>query len=112
MMSTKQFAMMKKTAIFINTARGPVVDETALVDACRNGNIFAAGIDVTDPEPPVKDSPLFHTPNIVCCPHIASATIQTRNAMATIAARNLIMGVQGKPLMHEVPETAAVPSKL
>lgn len=105
MMGAKEFAKMKKTAVFINTARGPIVDEEALMDACRRNVIFAAGIDVTDPEPPVKGSPIFHIPNLVVAPHIASATTQTRNAMAMIAAKNLIAGVSGQQLQHEVPET-------
>ena len=112
MIGKKEFEKMKKTAVFINTARGPIVDEVALMEACKNHTIFAAGIDVTDPEPPAADSPIFHIPNLVVAPHIASATTQTRNAMAMIAAKNLIAGVSGKALQAEVPETALPKSKI
>lgn len=89
---------MKKTAVLINTARGPLVDEKALAEALRNGTIFAAGLDVTDPEPPAADDPLLRLPNVVIAPHIASATVDTRNNMALICARNLIAGLRGEPL--------------
>jgi glyoxylate reductase len=93
-----RFRQMKPTAVFINTARGPVVVEADLIAALKAGTIFAAGLDVTDPEPPVPDSELFRTPNLVVVPHIASATKGTRDAMATICARNLLAGLSGKPL--------------
>ena len=64
----------------------------------RNGLIFSAGLDVTDPEPPSMDDPLLTLPNVVIAPHIASATVATRNGMAEIAADNLILGLEGKPL--------------
>lgn len=111
LIGAKEFAKMKKSAVFINTARGPIVDEAALMEACQNKTIFAAGIDVTDPEPPVKGSPIFSIPNLVVAPHIASATIQTRNAMSMIAAKNLIGGVSGQGLQCEVPETASAKKK-
>jgi glyoxylate reductase len=95
-----RFKQMKKTAVFINTARGPIHDETALYEALKQGTIFAAGLDVTDPEPPDPNNPMLRLPNIIVAPHIASATIQTRNAMATIAAENLLAGITGKPLRH------------
>ena len=84
-----------------------MVDEAALHDALKSGTIFAAGLDVTDPEPPRLDNPLLKLPNCVIAPHIASATVQTRNAMAEIAADNLIAGVTGQPLRAWVnPEVA------
>lgn len=98
MIGAAQFKKMKPTAVLINTARGPLVDQHALADALRLGTIFAAGLDVTEPEPPRMDDPLLKLPNIVIAPHIASATVQTRNRMAEICARNLIAGVTGKPL--------------
>lgn len=94
----KQFALMKKTAVFINSARGPLVDQRALVDALQSGTIFAAGLDVTDPEPPVPTDPILHLRNCVVAPHIASATYTTRDGMAEICADNLIAGVLGQPL--------------
>ena len=93
-----RFQQMKRTAVFINTARGPVVVEADLIEAIKSGTIFAAGLDVTDPEPPAPDSPLFHTPNLIVAPHIASATVGTRNAMAEICASNLLAGVTGGEL--------------
>src|SRR5205814_620942 len=87
-----QFAQMKRTAVFVNTARGPLVDEKALIAALKAGTIFAAGLDVTDPEPPDPKSELLHLPNCVVAPHIASATHSTRDGMAEICADNLIAG--------------------
>lgn len=98
MIGTEQFKKMKKTAILINTARGPLVDQKALASALKSGTIFAAGLDVTDPEPPSMDDPLLKCPNAVIAPHIASATVQTRNNMAEICARNLIAGVTKQKL--------------
>jgi len=112
MIGTEQFRMMKRTAILINTARGPLVDQKALADALRSGTIFAAGLDVTDPEPPSMDDPLLKLPNVVIAPHIASATVQTRNQMAEICGKNLIAGVTGQPLPAWVnPEVAATRRK-
>jgi glyoxylate reductase len=101
LIGANEFAKMKRTAVFINTARGAVVDQEALLEACRSKTIFAAGIDVTDPEPPAEGGAIFNIPNLVVCPHIASATVKTRDEMAVIAANNLIAGVRGEPLMHE-----------
>jgi glyoxylate reductase len=98
MIGAEQFKLMKRTAILINTARGPLADQAALAAALRDGTIFAAGLDVTDPEPPSMDDPLLRLPNVVIAPHIASATVQTRNRMAEICARNLIAGLTGQPL--------------
>ena len=98
MFNAAAFRKMKPTAVFINTARGPVMNQGDLADALRNGVIFSAGLDVTDPEPPSMDDPLLTLPNVVIAPHIASATVATRNGMADIAADNLILGLEGKPL--------------
>jgi glyoxylate reductase len=92
------FAKMKRTAVFVNSARGPLVDQAALYDALSNGTIFAAGLDVTDPEPPAPNDPLLKLPNCVVVPHIASATTTTRDGMADICADNLIAGTTGQPL--------------
>lgn len=94
----RALAKMKKSAVLINTARGPLVDQKALAEALKNRTIFAAGLDVTDPEPPEMDDALLKLPNVVIAPHIASATIDTRNNMALICARNLIAGITGQPL--------------
>jgi glyoxylate reductase len=98
MMNKEQFKKMKKTAVLINTARGPLVDQKALAEALTTGTIFGAGLDVTDPEPPAADDPLLTLPNCIVAPHIASATVQTRNAMAEICANNLIAGLAGAKL--------------
>src|SRR5436190_12229721 len=74
MMGKEQFKKMKRTAVLINTARGPLVDQKALAEALSSGTIFAAGLDVTDPEPPTADDPLLKLPNCIVAPHIASAT--------------------------------------
>jgi glyoxylate reductase len=101
------FRKMKPTAVLVNTARGPVVVEADLVEALKAGTIFAAGLDVTDPEPPVQGSPLFGVHNLIVAPHIASATVGTRNAMADICARNLLAGLRGEALPAWVnPEVA------
>ena len=108
MIGTEQLNKMKRTAILINSARGPLIDQHALSDALKKGTIFAAGLDVTDPEPPSMDDPLLTLPNVILAPHIASATVQTRNQMAEICARNLIAGLTGKPLPAWVnPEVGA-----
>jgi glyoxylate reductase len=98
MFSTPQFKQMKRTAVFVNTARGPLVDQKALYEALKSGTIFAAGLDVTDPEPPPPNDPLLTLPNLIVAPHIASATVGTRNAMAEICAKNLVAGLKGEKL--------------
>ena len=91
-------ARMKRTAILVNTARGPVVDTMALHDALRSGVIAAAALDVTDPEPLPADHPLIGLPNCLIVPHIASASRATRAKMAQMAAANLLAGVRGQRL--------------
>jgi glyoxylate reductase len=86
---------MKPTAILVNTSRGPVVDHAALHDALRDGQIFAAALDVTDPEPLPADSPLLGLDNCLVVPHIASASRVTRGRMAAMAAENLLAGLRG-----------------
>jgi glyoxylate reductase len=98
MFNAEKFGKMKRTAVFINTARGPLVDQMALHTALKTGTIFAAGLDVTDPEPPDAADPLLRLPNIIVAPHIASATVQTRNSMAQICANNLLAGLAGQKL--------------
>jgi glyoxylate reductase len=92
----REFELMKPDAILINAARGPVVDTEALVDALQRKEITGAALDVTDPEPLPADHPLIGLPNVVIAPHIASASVITRNKMATMAAQNLLSGVQGE----------------
>ena len=100
MFGAGQFARMKRTAVFVNTARGPHVDQAALAAALRAGTIFAAGLDVTDPEPLPPTHELYSLPNCVIAPHVASATTGTRDAMARLCAANLLAGVTGERLPH------------
>lgn len=95
-----QFAKMKPGAILINTARGPIIDPAALRRALTRGAIAAAALDVTEPEPIPPDDPLLELDNLLITPHIASASIQTRDKMATMAAANLIAGLKGERLPH------------
>jgi len=96
MMGREQFTMMKSTAILINTSRGQVVDQKALYEALVSGGIAGAGLDVTDPEPILRDDPLLTLDNCVVVPHVASASVATRTMMATMAAENLIAALQGR----------------
>jgi glyoxylate reductase len=84
------FTKMKPTSIFINTARGPVHNEEDLIEALRNGTIWGAGLDVTNPEPMHKDNPLLDMENVAILPHIGSATIEARSEMSRLAALNVI----------------------
>lgn len=96
-------AKMKRGSVLINTSRGEVVDQDALVDALVKGETLAvAGLDVTTPEPLPPTHKLFSLANCVIVPHIGSATVATRQAMADIAVRNLLAGVLGEPLPHGV----------
>jgi glyoxylate reductase len=99
MISAPQLKKMKRTAVLVNSARGPLINQKDLYEALRSGTIFAAGLDVTDPEPPAKDDPLLTLPNAIVAPHIASATVGTRNAMAEICANNLLAGLRGEKLV-------------
>ena len=103
LINEKTLALMKPTAILVNTSRGPVVDQVALAAALRDGVIWAAALDVTDPEPIPMDDPLVAMDNCLIVPHIASASRATRGKMAEMAAANLIAGVRGEPLPTEVP---------
>lgn len=98
----KEFAYMKRTATLINVARGPVVDTVALTEALTTRRIYAAALDVTDPEPLPRDHPLLKLENLTITPHLGSATEQTRRRMAEISVENLLAGLRGEPLLHEV----------
>jgi glyoxylate reductase len=93
---------MRPTAILINTARGPIVDQRALADALENKAIAGAALDVTDPEPPRPDDPLLRAPNLIVVPHIGSATSSARARMTEIAVANLLAGLEGRPMPHQV----------
>ena len=104
LINAERLRMMKPTAVLVNTSRGPVVDHKALYAALRAGQIWAAGLDVTDPEPIPMDDPLLTLDNCLILPHIASASFQTRDAMAALAARNIANVLQGQQ-----PETPVNP---
>ena len=93
---------MKPGAIFINAARGKVIDEAALIDALASGHLRGAGLDVFEREPVSVDSPLLKMKQVVALPHIGSATHETRHAMAACAADNLVAALTGKPLQNAV----------
>lgn len=98
MIGATEFSMMKPTAILVNTSRGLVVDQEALYKALKSGQIAAAAIDVTEVEPIPMDDPLLTLENIIITPHMASASTATRTKIATMAAANLIAGVQREML--------------
>ena len=116
LIGAEQLPRMKPTAILINTARGPVVDQAALYTALRDGVIGGAALDVTDPEPMPGDDPLLTLDNCLVVPHIASASRATRGKMAAMAAANLIAGVRGErlpnPVNPEIYEAGPAPARL
>lgn len=108
MIGREQLARMKPTALLVNAARGPIVDPLALYEACRDGVIAGAALDVTDPEPIPMDDPLLTLPNVTIVPHIGSSTAETRAAMGDLAARNVAAVLTGQlppgPINPEVLE--------
>jgi glyoxylate reductase len=95
-------AKMKPTAILVNTARGPIVDQAALATALHEGTIAGAALDVTDPEPLPADDMLLAAPNLTVVPHIGSATHSAREKMADLAVDNLLAALDGRPMPHAV----------
>jgi glyoxylate reductase len=102
MIGERELALMKPTAVLINTARGPVVDQDALVEALKDGKIAAAALDVTDPEPLPADHQLLNLPNAIVLPHIGSATVAARTKMCRMAIQNLMAGLSGDDLPYPV----------
>jgi glyoxylate reductase len=102
MFGAREFALMKPSAVFVNAARGPVVNEMELYEALRQGRPWAAGLDVFEREPIGADHPLLTLPNVVAVPHIGSATVATRTRMATLAATNLVAALTGQPVPNPV----------
>ncbi|MED1560972.1 2-ketogluconate reductase [Alkalihalobacillus alcalophilus ATCC 27647 = CGMCC 1.3604] len=103
MIGTEQFKKMKNTAYLINSSRGTNVDEKALYDALKTGEIKGAGLDVFEKEPISADHPLLELENVLAIPHIGSASIETRQEMVEVTVSNLINGLTGKELVYEVP---------
>lgn len=95
LIGAEQFALMKNNAVFVNIARGSVVDENALIQALQQNKIFAAGLDVYAKEP-LQESTLFQLPNVVTAPHIGSATMETRKKMVELACQNLIDALEDR----------------
>ncbi|WP_104203233.1 2-hydroxyacid dehydrogenase [Billgrantia saliphila] len=106
LIGAREFGLMKPSAIFVNIARGKVVDETALIAALETGGIRAAGLDVFEREPLSPESPLPHMSNVVALPHIGSATHETRDAMAQRAVDNILLALEGKRPISLVNEAA------
>lgn len=96
------FAKMKRSAIFINTARGGMHNEKDLLTALQQQTIWGAGLDVTNPEPMQANNPLLDMPNVCILPHIGSASFEARSAMSRLAAENIVAGLHGKPLPNWV----------
>lgn len=102
LINTQCFAQMKPSAVIVNTSRGDVLDQEALVHALETKQIAAAGLDVTSPEPLPPSHKLFCLSNCVILPHIGSATVKTRQDMINLALSNMVAGLQDKPLAHSV----------
>jgi lactate dehydrogenase-like 2-hydroxyacid dehydrogenase len=100
-MTRDAFALMRRGSVFVNTARGSLVDEDALIEAMQSGHLFAAGLDVYRSEPDF-DRRLAELPNVFLTPHVASATVQTRDAMGFLALDNIAAVLAGKPAINPV----------
>ncbi|MEX1254574.1 MAG: D-glycerate dehydrogenase [Dehalococcoidia bacterium] len=107
LIGARELALMKPAAYLINTARGPVVDQTALTEALREGRIAGVALDVLEREPPADDDPILSLPNAVILPHIGSATRETRQAMLDLAIDNLLTALRG-----ETPKAVVNPEVL
>ena len=108
MINAETLSRMKPGTVLVNTSRGPVVDPDALYEALKFNRLFAAGLDVTEPEPLPADHPLLELSNCIIVPHLGSASKRTRDLMAYLAAENLIAGLKGERLPHCVnPEVYA-----
>ena len=102
LMNAERLALMKPTAALINISRGKVIDTDALVEALANKRLGYAALDVTEPEPLPGDHPLLQLDNVVVTPHMASATVETRDSMALLTAQNILNCLTGEPLLTEV----------
>ncbi len=102
MIGRRELGLMKPTATLINIARGGVVDTNALTETMLAKKIFAAALDVTEPEPLPRDHPLLKLDNVTLTPHLGSATVQTRRRMAELSVENLLAGLNGKPLVCRI----------
>jgi glyoxylate reductase len=102
LIDTEALRLMKPTAILVNTARGPIIDQAALAAALKSGQIAGAALDVTDPEPLPADDPLLAAPNLIVAPHIGSATHEAREQMTQLSVANLLAALNGDPMPHQI----------
>ena len=107
LISTRELSLMKPSAYLINTARGQIVDQPALVEALRERRIAGAALDVLEQEPPAPDEPLLQLENVIVLPHVGSATVETRRAMLELAIDNLLVALHG-----ETPQCVVNPEAL
>ncbi|MBS1181105.1 MAG: D-isomer specific 2-hydroxyacid dehydrogenase, NAD-binding [Proteobacteria bacterium] len=98
MIGARTLSLMKRDAVLINTARGEVVDEPALVEALRSGGIAAAGLDVFAPEPPATANPLWSFPNVIVSPHVGGVTEEARRELSMMTCRNLVALLEGRKI--------------
>ncbi len=117
MMGTKEFTMMKRSAVLINTARGGVVNEVELIEALKNKLIAGTGLDVFDPEPPHPDNPLLHMRNVVVSPHSAAVVIESEKRCIAHSLRNIARLANGEPIRYidvivSTPELKVEPSPI
>lgn len=101
--SKPQFDLMKDGVVIVNTARGPIIDEAALVDALNSGKVFSAGLDVFEEEPKIHPG-LIGNENVVLLPHVGTATWETQKDMELLVLENLKSAVEGRGLVTQVPE--------
>lgn len=104
--SKREFELMKDGVVIVNTARGPIIDEAALVDALESGKVFSAGLDVFEEEPKIHPG-LLANENAVLLPHIGTATWETQKDMELLVLENLKSAVEGKGLITQIPEQKA-----
>ncbi len=102
LMNAERFAQMKAGAYFINTARGSLVDEAALLAALESGHLAGAGLDVFDPEPPQADNPLLHRPDVIATPHVGGVTQSSRNRFWEVSLQQAIQVLKGERPPHLV----------
>jgi phosphoglycerate dehydrogenase-like enzyme len=102
MFGAEQFAQMKQGAVFVNTARGGLVDGDALLSALESGRLFGAGLDVTEPEPLPADHPLLHRDDVVVTPHVASGTAESKVRIFRAAFEQVVQGLSGRRPDHLV----------
>ena len=102
LINAERLAMMKPNAILINCARGPMVDEEALINALKEGSIGGAGLDVTDPEPALPDSPLFSMPNVIVTPHYAPTTLEASIRVSKIGCENILAAFAGNEVVGRI----------